>query len=66
VLTEIKYDGITTEGLAVTTKAGERKTIAADTIVLAAGSIPDKRLYEEIKGEIPEAYLAGDCADEPY
>jgi len=49
VLTEIRYNEVTLDGLVVTTREGERKTIEADTIVLAAGSTPDKKLYEEIK-----------------
>ncbi|MFC1911813.1 hypothetical protein ACFLXG_01465 [Chloroflexota bacterium] len=35
----------------------------ADTIVLAAGSTADKKLYEDIKGKVPEVYLAGDCVE---
>ena len=62
MLTEIKYDGITTEDLVVTTKAGERKTIAADTIVLAAGATPNDQLVKSIEGKVSEIYLVGDCA----
>lgn len=61
LLTEVKYDEVTTRALVVMTKEGERKNIAADTIVLAAGSIPNKELYEEVKGKLPEVYLVGDC-----
>ena len=63
LLTGIRYDEVIPKGLAFTTKEGEKKTIEADTIVLAAGSIPDKKLYEEIKGKVPEVYLAGDCVE---
>jgi len=64
LLTGVRYNEITTDGLVVTTKEGERKIIEADTIVLAVGSIPDRKLYEEIKAKVPEIYSAGDC-DEP-
>jgi len=63
LLTETRYTEITPEGLVVTTKEGERKTIEADTIVLAAGAIPDRTLYQEVKGEVSETYLAGDCVE---
>ncbi|MFC1916812.1 FAD-dependent oxidoreductase [Chloroflexota bacterium] len=63
LLTGIRYEGVTAEGLTVMTKEGERKTIEADTIVLAVGSTPDKKLYEEVKGKVPEIHLAGDCVE---
>lgn len=61
MLPEIKYNEVTTEGLVVTTKEGERKTIEADTIVLAARAIPNSELHEELKGKVPEIHLIGDC-----
>jgi 2,4-dienoyl-CoA reductase-like NADH-dependent reductase (Old Yellow Enzyme family)/thioredoxin reductase len=63
LLTGLRYNKITSEGLVVTTKEGERKTIEVDTIVLAAGAIPDKGLYQELSGKVPETYLAGDCVE---
>ena len=50
-------------GLVITTKGGENKTIEVDTIVLGAGSIPEKQLYEDIKGKVPQIHLAGDCIE---
>jgi len=61
LLAAISYNKVTPGGLVVTTKEGEKKTIEADTIVLAAGSIPEKKLYEDIKRKVPEIHLAGDC-----
>jgi len=49
--------------MVVTTKDDKRRVIVADTIVLAVGSIPDRELYQEIKGRVPEVYLAGDCLE---
>ena len=63
MLPEIKYNEITTEGLVVTTKEGESKTIEADTIVLAAGAIPNSELHKELKGKVPEIHLIGDCVE---
>jgi len=63
LLTEIRYNEVIPEGLVVTTKEGGRKTIEADTIVLAAGATPDRTLYQEIKEKVSETYLAGDCVE---
>lgn len=63
LLTNIHYNEVTAQGLVVTTKDNEKKVIEADTIVLAAGSIPDQELYQEIKGRTAEVYLAGDCVE---
>ncbi|MFQ5996168.1 MAG: FAD-dependent oxidoreductase [Dehalococcoidales bacterium] len=61
LLPGIRYNEVTSGGLVVTTKEGEKKTIEADTIVLAAGAISDKKLYEDIKGKVAEVYCIGDC-----
>jgi len=61
LLTGIKYNEIIPGGIVVTTKEGEKKTIEADTIVLAAGSIPDTKLHQDLKGKVPEIHCAGDC-----
>ena len=63
LLPEIRYDEVIPGGLVFTTKEGEKKTIEVDTIVLATGSTPDKKLCEEIKGKVSEVYLAGDCVE---
>lgn len=61
LIPEIKYNEVTSNGVVVTTKEGEKKTIEADTVVLAAGAIPERKLYQEIKGKVPEIHCIGDC-----
>jgi len=61
LIPEIKYNEVTSNGVVVTTKEGEKKTIEADTVVLAAGAIPEKKLYQGIKGKVPEIHCIGDC-----
>jgi 2,4-dienoyl-CoA reductase-like NADH-dependent reductase (Old Yellow Enzyme family)/thioredoxin reductase len=61
LLTSVKYEEITADGLVLTMKDGEKTTIPADTYVLAAGSVPDLSLYEEIKGAVPDIQFIGDC-----
>jgi 2,4-dienoyl-CoA reductase-like NADH-dependent reductase (Old Yellow Enzyme family)/NADPH-dependent 2,4-dienoyl-CoA reductase/sulfur reductase-like enzyme len=36
-------------------------TLKADTVVLATGSRPEKRLYEQLSSVMPEVYAIGDC-----
>ena len=60
LLTGVTYNQVTPEGLVITTREGKRETITADTIVLAAGSISNSQLYQELKGKMPEIHLAGD------
>jgi len=61
LLPGVSYHQVTAGGIVVTTKEGERKTIAADTIVLAAGSLPEQGLYQELKDKVAEVYRVGDC-----
>ncbi len=63
LLREVRYDGISSEGVIITTRNGEERTVAADTVVLAAGAVPDAALYEAIKGKVAEVYRIGDCAE---
>ncbi len=63
LLTSVKYHEITPRGVVLTTQDGETKTIQADTIVLAAGGICDRKLYEEVRAIVSETYFAGDCVE---
>jgi NADPH-dependent 2,4-dienoyl-CoA reductase/sulfur reductase-like enzyme len=63
LLPGVKYEEITADGLVITTKTGEKMTIPADTFVLAAGSVPDLALYEEIRSKVAEVHLVGDCVE---
>jgi len=63
LLREVRYDGISPEGVIITTKDGEKRTIEADTVVLAAGSVSDTALYKAIKDKVSEVYCVGDCVE---
>ena len=39
---------------------GERKTIEADTVIMATGYKPVNELYTQLNGKVPEVYLIGD------
>lgn len=63
LLREVRYDGVSPKGVIVTTRDGEERTIEADTVILAAGSVPDTGLYEAVKGKVAEVYHIGDCVE---
>jgi len=62
-LTGVQYQEITDQGVIITTREGETRTVEADTIVLAAGSVIDPELYTALEGAVPEFYRIGDCVD---
>lgn len=63
MLTSVKYEGITDEGVVLINGEGNRQTIEADTVVIAAGVKPNTQLYEALKDKVPEIYAAGDCVE---
>jgi 2,4-dienoyl-CoA reductase-like NADH-dependent reductase (Old Yellow Enzyme family)/thioredoxin reductase len=62
MITEVKYEEITKEGVTIS-KNEERQTIKADTVIVAEGMQPNVRLLEAFKGKAPEVYGVGDCAE---
>jgi 2,4-dienoyl-CoA reductase (NADPH2) len=63
MMTRVKYEEITDEGLVVTTKEGEKKTLTADTMITALPLLPDDSLFKIYKGEAPEIYEIGDSRE---
>ncbi len=59
--TEVEYKRIVDQGLIIQTRDGVEQTIEADTIVIAAGSNPNKELASSLQGKVPEVYSIGDC-----
>ncbi|MBN1907566.1 MAG: FAD-dependent oxidoreductase [Deltaproteobacteria bacterium] len=59
----VKYEEITDKGLTITTKEGERKTLAADTILPTLPMLQDTELIKILKGAAPEIYQIGDCSN---
>jgi 2,4-dienoyl-CoA reductase-like NADH-dependent reductase (Old Yellow Enzyme family)/thioredoxin reductase len=56
------YEGISDKGMKVTID-GKGKTIEAETIVVAAGLQPNRKLYDELKSLFEELYMVGDCVN---
>ncbi|MDY6964895.1 MAG: FAD-dependent oxidoreductase [Halobacteriota archaeon] len=61
VMKETKAMGIT-DGKLIVEKDGKREDIKADTIVLAAGTTPDRSLLEALEGKV-EVRAVGDCVE---
>jgi len=61
MLPGVRYDEITSKGMTITTKEGNRQTLEADTVVTSLPLSPDEELLNTLKDKVPEVYLAGDC-----
>jgi len=61
MLTGVRYEEITAKGLVITSKEGQKQTVPADTIVLAAGSKPNTELLSALEGVGLKVYHIGDC-----
>ena len=61
LLTGVKYEEVTDRGLVITDKEGRRRTLEADSIVLAAGAVSNTALFKAVEGKVPEIHVAGDC-----
>jgi pyruvate/2-oxoglutarate dehydrogenase complex dihydrolipoamide dehydrogenase (E3) component len=63
ILTGVKYEEITDEGITIITNDGEKKHIEADNILPALGLEPNRELFIALKDKVPEVYLIGDCEE---
>ena len=62
MFTGVTYHQVTEKGLEITTKDGERKTLQG-TIVIAAGTLPEQSLHNDVKNNISRVHLVGDCVN---
>jgi 2,4-dienoyl-CoA reductase-like NADH-dependent reductase (Old Yellow Enzyme family)/thioredoxin reductase len=63
ILTDVKWEEITSEGVIITTKKGERKTIEADTVIVAEGIAANPTFFKSLEGKLEHVYQIGDCAE---
>ena len=61
LMTSVRYQRYSSEGVELVNEEGLAETVEASTVVLAAGQVPCKRLYEELKDRQMEIHLVGDC-----
>jgi pyruvate/2-oxoglutarate dehydrogenase complex dihydrolipoamide dehydrogenase (E3) component len=63
MLTGVEYEEITEAGVVIRTGTGERKLVEADTVVLAAGAVPNTELLAALQGKVARVFSVGDCAE---
>ena len=61
--TSVKYEEINDKGLVITTSQGEKKTLEADTIVVALPLLPNPDIVKTLEGKAPETYAVGSCIE---
>ena len=61
LLPGMKYERINNKGVAITREAN-RQSIPADTIVVAAGAVPEESLVGALRVKGLETYAIDDCA----
>ncbi len=59
----VKYESITDEGLTITTKEGKKKTLKADTYIVAIPMLGNKESTNQFKGKAKEVYDVGSCVN---
>lgn len=60
MLTRARVDEITASGVMVSVD-GERRTVEADSVVLATGATPNVELQMQLSGKVQELHVIGDC-----
>ena len=63
MLTGVQYERITAKGLDIVDKEGNRRTLEAGAIILAAGAKPRDELACELEGKVAVLYSVGDCVE---
>jgi 2,4-dienoyl-CoA reductase-like NADH-dependent reductase (Old Yellow Enzyme family)/thioredoxin reductase len=63
ILTGVKYQEIIDASVVISTATGEKKVIESDTVVLAAGSMPNNELAVALKGKVDRVVSIGDCVE---
>jgi len=61
VITEAHVKRILALGVEILNKEGEQQIISADTVVIAAGTRADNKLYEALKGKVSKLSVIGDA-----
>jgi 2,4-dienoyl-CoA reductase (NADPH2) len=65
-LAQVRCEEITDEGLVVTMQGGERRTLAADTIITALPLQPSSDIMKGLAAKVPEIHKIGDCREAGY
>jgi thioredoxin reductase len=63
MLTNYRIIEVTDSGVIAIDRGQHVLDLDGDRVVLAIGLVPDKALYEQLKGAAREVYVAGDCVE---
>ena len=63
LMSGIKLDKITLEGLSIATKEDNKKFLRADRIIPATPLAPNLELMDKLKGKVSVIYAVGDCTN---
>ena len=63
VLTRVRCERVTREGVIITTHEGDQKLIEAETVLVAVGTKANRRLYEILKDRYRRVFRVGDCVE---
>jgi thioredoxin reductase len=63
LLTSATCEEIKEGSVQVCTADGKKETIPADTIIVAVGYKANDRLYQALKGKVPEIYCIGNSSE---
>ena len=66
MLAGVKYERVTDEGLVLTIREGQRRTLAADSIMTALPVVPNLALFRAFENLAKEVFQAGDCRQAGY
>ena len=61
ILTGVAYEKVTEKGVVIRDSEGNRRLVEADTVVVAAGAMPNDGLAKLLKGKVPKLVRVGDC-----
>ncbi len=59
----VKYEKIADEDLSITTCEGEKKTLKADTYIVAIPMLPDQELIQKLSATVKKSYAVGSCVN---
>jgi len=61
IIVNVNPQEIKDEGLIMIDQKWRETAVEADTIVVAVGTKPNGKLFEELRNKVPELYAIGDC-----
>jgi 2,4-dienoyl-CoA reductase (NADPH2) len=61
VNTGVEIERIERAGVLLRRSRGAPVLVAADSVILAGSLEPDTRLYDALRGRVPELHAVGDC-----